>query len=108
MGDEEPEEGMETEEDETPVLVFSAAGPKRHSRWIYPSVGAALVKNIFMDFAQFFAAIETVLDRRTLWEEERQEFSDSVKSNFLTIDVLDAIEAAKGDPDASASGSSGS
>lgn len=91
MGEEEEPEVFEDEEDEIfeDGLELAASKPKKHSGWIWPSIGAALLKNIFIDCAQAFAAVEHILDKRVLWEEERQKFSDSVKSDLLTIKTED-------------------
>jgi hypothetical protein len=69
---------------------------RRNTFWSLASLTMGVVKNIMIDLAQGLLVVENIFSQRAAWEEERQEFSDSVKSDFLAIKALEP-EAVKED-----------
>lgn len=66
--------------------------PFRGSPWGLVAMAAGTARNIASDISDFFDGVYRWVDQRAAWEEERQEFSDSVKSDFLTLKTLETSE----------------
>lgn len=60
--------------------------------WRVAGLGTGLVCDLLECFSVAFHTLSTLLIQRANWEEERQEFSDSVKSDFLVMKKLDTNE----------------
>lgn len=82
----------EPDEEYLDFMVEASRPLHRKLGWRVAGAALGLACDIAEDFGRFFENLAVLVVQRANWEEERQEFSDSVKSDFLVVKTLETEE----------------